>query len=134
MKNRNEAAAKSAAGGGRSRDRKARRSGDLTHKLKRLCEEIREVVQFVLADSAHAAELEAVSVLDVVADESSGQILILLVPLRALDMAEAAQVERALTSVRAYVRREIAEAIQRKRAPEIALVLLPLPAEDPEQP
>jgi hypothetical protein len=107
---------------------KRNRRGDVGHKLARSCRTIGEVASLALADCDQWQELEVVHIVDVVPEPGSGRVLVLLAPDRPLDSETTERVEQALARVTAYVRCEVAHELQRKRAFDLALVLLPLPA------
>jgi ribosome-binding factor A len=93
-------------------------------KLAQLCAQVEQIISFALGE-AKDERLRAIAVRSVLPGPDAGRLLVSLTAHEQLTIEQIEQLHAALEHARAWLRRQVAEGIHRKRAPELAFVVLP---------
>lgn len=110
--------------GDSSRSRRGQGSSD-QRKAQQLCAQVRETLDFVLAEYCNDPLLGCLSIREVTPAPNAARLLVtLVIDPDAVDLDPKAAID-ALRAMRGTFRHEIAQEINRKKTPELAFELLP---------
>jgi ribosome-binding factor A len=93
-------------------------------KTLQLCHQVAETLNYVLSGECHDDILQSLQVIGVEPAPNASQLLVTVSPLLAEDKVDPADVLARLNSAAGWLRSEVAGAIRRKRAPQLAFRVL----------
>lgn len=92
-----------------------------------LCQQVQEVLSLVFSGSSSDERLWELGLLSVEPAPNSSRLLVKVYPLPNSELRSVPEIQAILTSARSYLKREVAEAIYRKRTPELVFEIVPGP-------
>jgi ribosome-binding factor A len=95
-------------------------------KVDQLCRQVEERIGLVLAGEVDDPALQDLYVVEVVPEPGSGRLIVRLASPPGLAQPDVAEVLPRLDALRPYLRGEVAEAIHRKRTPDLVFEVLRL--------
>jgi ribosome-binding factor A len=111
---------------------KAARDDRSERKTRQLCREVERTLAVALSSSRDAL-VRNLMVMAIDPAPDGSRLCVTLCPTGALDV-DVVELLAHLGELRGFLRREIAQALQRKRTPELAFVIAPPPATPPDMP